>query len=417
MTDITPFAQQEPILVYDRIAENRRKTWLLLAGLALAVLPFFLFIAIYFGELLMFTLAMLSAGLGFEGLFGWLVESPESETSILTVFALSAAASLVLALIVAYTTYYLATAMVLSTSGARPLAVDEERRLQRIVENLCIGAGLLQPKLYVIESPATNAYSTGYDPEHAALVVTRGLLDALDDRELEGVVAQELSQIGNEDVRPGTLAGAVAIILCPVFLVLFIIKGFLPRLFRRGRIVGIAVLIVLSPVLLALLWLFLTQLLMVAFLPLILPALLSFPLKEMSSALADGPRGLLSFGMLFALPLYLFYVAPVSGFLMRRAVCRQHEFRADADALLLTRHPSGLPRALIKMTTGGKATFRMDPTVSHLYVVDPLQPKLLSRIFATQPPVEERLAALVRMTGIDPRGLQEVARAVKSRPL
>jgi heat shock protein HtpX len=404
MTDLTAVAHREPILVYNRIAQNRRKTWLLLAGLAIAVLPSLLFIAAYFGELVLITVAIL----------GWLPESAGSDENILGAFALSAAASLALALIVAYATYYLATAMVLSTSGARPLAADEDRRLQRIVENLCIGAGLPQPRLHVIESAATNAYSTGSDPEHAALVVTRGLLDTLDDRELEGVVAQELSQIGNEDVRPGTLAGAVAMILCPVFLLLFIIKGFLPRLFRRGQIVGIAVLIILSPVLLALFYFALTQLLMVAFLPLILASLLE--LKELYAEFAGDPRGRLIIGM-FALHVYVWYIAPVIGFLMRRGVCRQHEFRADADALLLTRHPSGLARALIKMTAGGKATFRMDPTVSHLYVVDPLQPKLWSRIFATQPPVEERLAALVRMTGLDPRELQEVARAVKSRPL
>ena len=396
MSDLATARLQEPILIFDRIGENRRKTRFLLFGLVLAVFPFLFYIALLFGEWIGF-LIVLSLG----------EHRPDGD--LLAVFVFSAVTALALAFVVAYVTYRVAMSMALSTRGARPLADDEEQRLRRIVENLCIGAGLPAPKLHLIESPTTNAYSTGRDPTSAALVVTRGLLEALDDRELEGVVAHELSQIGNEDIRPATLAGSIATILCPPLLLLFLVRGVLPRLLRRGQIVGIIGLILLSPILLALIWLSVSQIMLIAFLPLLLPEVISLVAVQMSLASAEDTRGILVAGLLI-IPLYGFYVAPVIGFLMRRAACRQYEFRADADALLLSRHPSGLARALVKMSMRRKASFRVDPAVSHLYIVNPLGSRFWSWILATQPPLEQRLAALVRMSGIDPRELQDAAR-------
>ena len=179
--DRTAAGMEEPVLIYDRIASNKRQTWLLM----------FLFVALLGG------LSMLFAWLwGLELLFTPLV------FLALAVYALFS--------------YFASASVALSVSGARQVSVSEEPELYRIVENLSIGSGLPVPRVYVIEDSAPNAFATGRDPKHASVAATRGLLDKLDKSELEAVMAHEMSHVGNYDIRVMTivvvLVGLVALL-------------------------------------------------------------------------------------------------------------------------------------------------------------------------------------------------------------
>jgi heat shock protein HtpX len=160
-------------LVYDRIDANRRKTFLLLAGFAGLLLPIAYVVSRYV--------------------------APQAVV-----------AAIVLAIGVAWVGYRWTSGFLLRRIHARELGRDEEPDVRQVVENLCIGAGLPQPTLYLVDSVAPNAFATGLDPNHAALAVTHGLLRLLDRRELEGVVAHELSHIGNHDTRLSTMVAAIA---------------------------------------------------------------------------------------------------------------------------------------------------------------------------------------------------------------
>lgn len=385
----------ERVLAYDRIAENRRKTVLLLILFGIAILPFFAFVVHYVGA----VLAMLVGG----ALFGY------SEDALWTTIAISFVAALALVLAATVFAYRRSVALTLRIAGARPLAPGAEPRLRRTVENLCIGAGLRPPRLYVIESGATNLCSTGLDRDDASLVVTRGLLEILEPREIEGAIAQELSQIGNEDVRPATVVGAlVSVLWWPVLLVRVLggsASPFPRRLASAGTgtkiAIGIAALALL-PFLVPLFFVFLTFALM----PVVV-LFMAVPGITMGLQIVETDPGA-GWTIVAAtlLSVYVFDGAPVVGFLVRRWLGQRRELRADADALVLTRHPTGLTRALARMTAGGNARLPVSVAVSHLFLVDPLA-GVRRRLFSTHPPVEERIAALVSMAGIDPREIDE----------
>ncbi|HUP19221.1 MAG TPA: M48 family metalloprotease, partial [Gemmatimonadota bacterium] len=334
-----------------------------------------------------------------------------SESALWTVVAISLIAALVLVVATIVLVYRRSTRLMLRVAGARLLPRDHEPRLRRTVENLCIGAGLRPPRLYVIESKATNLCSTGLDRNNASLVVTRGSLELLEPRELEGAVAQELSQIGNEDIRPATVVGALTTILWwPLLFVRLV-----PRLGRAlGRLaagptstarwmaIGVASLALL-PFLLPLLLMLTTFALLPLLVLLMAPQGIAMGLQVMD---ADPTSG----WMILATTIFTVYVldgAPIIGFLIRRRLGHRQEFRADADALVLTRHPSGLARALATMTAGANAELSVNSTISPLFLVDPLARGLRSRLLSTHPPVDERIDALVAMGMVDPREIDE----------
>jgi heat shock protein HtpX len=350
----------ERVLVYDRIEANRRNTALLLGLLALASLPAAAYVAQYLAFLI--AIIMLSAGWAAAIIIGALM-----------------AVGIVLA--AAYLQYRYSAALVLRLSGAREVGRDEEPELQRIVENLCIGAGLPQPKVYMVESGAANAFATGLDPERASLVVTRGLLSLLDRRELEGVVAHELSHIGNYDTRLSTtLATGVGLLRLPLAIVL----GFFRFLFRFHWVVGVGVLLYLG-------------------LPLLFGV--AFSLSLLSSDPGVGVVVLLA----MAVPVYAIVGAPLLGLLLRRSISRQREFLADADAVLLTRHAEGLATALAKISAASGTPVKAEGTTAHLYVADPIggEAPWWDRIFSTHPPIRERIALLADMgDGIAPSVLR-----------
>ena len=252
------------------------------------------------------------------------------------------------------------TAKLLSQAGAWP-AGSADAEAARLIEDLAIGAGLPTPKLYVIETDAPNAFAAGSSPDQAVVAVTRGALRLLNRRELEGVLAHELSHIGNRDTRLNSIAASVALFLRIPYL-----------LFRQqlsgpwssgGRFDGTREGIVYSE----------------------------------GSALGSIVLDVL------ALPvaLYILVVAPLLGTLLRAAISREREFLADADAALLTRFPEGIMRALAKIGGAGSSLPNSNPAFSHFFFANPAAAGSWFRggPLAAHPPIEERILRLVALEG------------------
>ena len=212
----------------------------------------------------------------------------------------------------------------------------------RIVENLSITAGLPMPRVYLVSEKAPNAFATGRNPDHAVIAVTEGLLERLDRSELEGVIAHELSHIGNRDILVGTVA---------VVLVGFI--SILADIFLRSMIFG--------------------------------------------GGRRGGDRGSAG-GVIFLVGIGLSILAPIAATLMRLAISRKREFLADASGALLTRYPEGLASALQKIATDQTPMRSATNTTSHLWLADPFKGKegksFMHKMFQTHPPVQDRLKAL-----------------------
>jgi heat shock protein HtpX len=392
----------QPVLVYDRVAANRRATRRLLALFTVLILPFvaglipLLTPVIYFGVLLPAL-----GGAAFDR-----IQSTVEGTVLM--FATTATLALLVVLVAGIAVAWLelgqATRLVLRLTRARPISPEDEPELWRAVENLGLAAGLPTPKVYVIESRDPNAFAVGLDPEHAALVVTRGLLGLLDRRGLYGVIAHELSHIGNQDTRLNTvLAAVLAVLRLPLGLLTrlnrnpLVIKGCLFLSGLMAVIAAMSVLGILAEIALAL-WFF---------------------SGEVRDFLAATTRGkvleLVLIGMMiFYGPLFIgspFYVLFGAQRCARRvggAVSRQREFLADADAILLTRDPEGLALALVKVGAASGATMNLPRAAAHLFLVEPLRPETgwWDRGVASHPPLEERVAVLARMgSGISPEAL------------
>ncbi len=243
-----------------------------------------------------------------------------------------------------FVSYWWSDKIVLAMSGAKEIDHDSNRELYHIVENLCITAGLPVPKIYVIDDTAPNAFATGRDPEHAVVAVTIGLLQKLDKAELEGVIAHELSHIGNRDI----LISTVVTVLVGVVVLL-------ADWFRH--------------------WSF-------------------FGHSKSDSDNRDGRITLI----ITVLAIVLSILAPIFAYMMQFAISRKREFLADADGALLTRYPEGLARALEKISADQEPLEVANRATAHMYIVTPLKGEAaigwFSKLFMTHPPVEERIAAL-----------------------
>jgi heat shock protein HtpX len=353
---------RQSVLVYDRIDANRRNTVLLAVLFAALSLPIIAMVTQY----LMLWVAVFILGLT-HMLWGdkWTLD-----------VALVATIAVALIATVAYLQYHYASAFLIRNARARPVGRDQERELWQIVENLCIGAGLPQPRVYVTEVSAPNAFAAGLDPGCASLVVSRGLLMLLDRRELEGVIAHELSHIGNHDTRLGSiLMAGLGVLRLP----LVVVMGVFRFLFGIHPIVGAGALLYLG-----------------GGLAVVLAITLDLLVRE--------PTVGALLLILVGLPFYVVLGAPVVGQIIRLAIWRQREFLADADAALLTRYPEGLARALVKIDATANPDARVGAATAHVYFVNPLPPNAVwwDRMFSTHPPVEERVALLVNMgSGID----------------
>src|SRR2546430_11804522 len=249
--------------------------------------------------------------------------------------------ALALSLGSAFTSYFAGDRIVLAQSQARELAPNEETELHNVVETLAIGLGIPVPKLYVIEDSAPNAFATGRDPRHASVVVTRGLIDKMDRTELEGVIAHELSHVGNRDIRVmllvTILVGTVALLADWMWRSMFWGRG------RRDRSGGNAIIMVVA--------------------------------------------------------IALAVLTPIIATLIQLAVSRQREYLADASGAVLTRYPPGLASALRKIAADPQPLEVANKATAALYIANPLKdaPAFFDHLLDTHPPIEERIKRLEAM--------------------
>jgi len=243
--------------------------------------------------------------------------------------------------------YFSASSMVLAISKAKPIAKSDNPTLYRIVENLSITAGLPMPKVYIIHDTAPNAFATGRDPKHAVVCVTSGLLELLDKSELEGVIAHELSHVGNYDVRFMTLV-----------------------------VVMVGILVLLSDWFIRFAWL---------------------------SDNGDSRGGNMQ-GVMMIVAIVFAILAPIVGMLMQLAFSRKREYLADSSAALLTRYPDGLASALKKIDSDTRPLEAANRATANLYIINPLRSNVkgsgkswFSGLFSTHPPTAERIKRLEEM--------------------
>ncbi len=239
--------------------------------------------------------------------------------------------------------YWFSDKIVLTLAGAKEAKKSDNFILYTSVENLSITAGLPMPKVYIINDSAPNAFATGRDKKHAIVAVTTGLLNVLEKNELEGVIAHELSHIGNRDMLLSTVV---------VVLVGFI--TIIADIFRRNLFFG-----------------------------------------NLNKGRNNDERG---GNILMIVGIILSILAPIFAMLIQLAISRKREFLADASGALLTRYPEGLANALRKISQYSKPMARQSSAIAHLYITDPKGSKLgkkISSFFTTHPLVEERIKALV----------------------
>jgi heat shock protein HtpX len=376
----------QPVLIYDRIGANRRNTLLLLGLFGILLLPIIVYL---------FVCLIIPGRL----LFG----SPGQIDKANAEFWRGLMLVPFLVLLVAWLEYRFSARLLRRLAGARPVGREEEPELVRTVENLCIGAGLPQPQVCVVESNAPNAFAVGLRLDDASLVVTRGLLDLLDRRELEGVIAHELSHIGNHDTRLKTI---VAVVVTTLRLPVDAVKRFLR--FLRGSGVSIVVRFLLISAVP-------TVLIMVMIAPLYYAlswtGLFEWLDRTMKTISPGSPLGAIITAILaefafvapFYFPLYVFLLAPFLAASMIRMISTEREFLADADAALLTRNPGALARALGKISTAASMPMNVSPATTHLYIVEPVRTNVSwwERSVSAHPPTYERIDRLEAMGTTD----------------
>jgi heat shock protein HtpX len=255
--------------------------------------------------------------------------------------------AIILAIIGPAVSYYNSDKIILNMSMARPANPEENLFLQNTVEGLSIAAGIPVPKIYVITDSAPNAFATGRNPEHGVIAVTTGLLDKLNRRELEAVLAHEMAHIKNYD----TLLGSIAVILVGMVALL---SDWMLRSVRYRR-----------------------------------------TYRRSNSGRRSGGRN----GIMLMVAVVLALLAPLVAQLLRLAISRKREFLADANGVFLTRYPEGLISALKKLTADTEPLEAANKSTAHLYIINPLREHggFLNSLFSTHPPMEERIAALQRM--------------------
>jgi heat shock protein HtpX len=293
---------------YTQIASNKRRSVFLIA----------IFIIIIVGLAYVFSRAY-QAGIGYVFL------------------------AIIFSVLMALMGYYSGDKIALWTAGAIPVTKEQNPYLVRIVENLCITAGLPMPKVYVIPEQMINAFATGRDPKHASIAVTQGAIDNLENEELEGVIAHEMSHVGNYDVRFMTLVAVL------VGIISLLANWFIRINFFGGR-------------------------------------------------RSSNDRGGGNVGMIFFLiGIILSILAPIAATLIQLAVSRKREFLADASGVQLTRYPEGLARALEKIAQQDARIKHASNATAHLYIANPfgaVTAKGLGKLFSTHPPIEERIKIL-----------------------
>ncbi len=236
--------------------------------------------------------------------------------------------------------YYYGDTIALKTSGAKEIQKEDNPYLYRMVENLTIAAGMPMPKVHIIESPSLNAFATGRDPEHASVAFTTGIIQALENEELEGVIAHELSHIQNYDIR-----------LMTIVVVLVGTISLLADWFFRVRLFGGS--------------------------------------DNDNKSSANGILVIVGFALLI--------LSPLVAELIKLAISRKREYLADASGALMTRYPEGLARALEKIHASQAPLETASHATAHLFIANPFKQKTFAGFFSTHPPAEDRIARLRSM--------------------
>jgi heat shock protein HtpX len=274
--------------------------------------------------------------------------------------------AVVISLFLSSISYFAGDSIVLAASGARQVTDEAAPQLMNVVREISLAANVPAPRVFVINDTAPNAFATGRDPRHASIAVTTGLLEKLDREELQGVIGHELSHVRNLDIRfallVATLVGSIA--LLADFFLRFTFWGGMSG--RRGG----------------------------------------------GRSSREGGGGLVI--IMIVVGLILAVVAPIIAGLVQMAVSRQREYLADASSVELTRNPTGLERALVKISSDREALEVANRATQHLYFVNPIKKweDRSSGLFATHPPIVERINRLRALTGqapVDAQSLQALA--------
>ena len=238
------------------------------------------------------------------------------------------------AILYAWLQYFIAGKLAMMMTGAQEISKNDAPELWRVVENLSIASGMSMPKVYIIDDPAPNAFATGRDPNHAIVGATTGLLNIMDKRELEAVMAHEMSHVRNYDIRVSMIAfGLVSAI---------------------GLFADLAL--------------------------------------RMMFYSDDRDRDVNP--IIYAFGLIVGILAPLLATITQLAVSRQREYLADASGVLLTRDTEGLASALEKLRQYGRPMQKQSSSTANLFMNNPLKPGFFSKLFSTHPPLEDRIARL-----------------------
>jgi heat shock protein HtpX len=281
--------------------------------------------------------------LGVMGALTWLVL-----ISIFTYLGTSSAAIVPIAvgitLFSVWGSYYGSDKLVLTMTGAKLIQESDNPKLFGLVQEITIASGLPMPKVAIVEDSAPNAFATGRDPEHALIAFTTGILDAMDRDQLQGVIAHEMAHVGNRD----TLVSAVA-----------------------ATTAGVIALI--SDILMRMMW------------------------------FGGGRRDRDSNGnpIMLVVSLVVLILAPIAALMLKSAISRKRESLADATAVAFTRNPAGLRSALEVLAADSTVVRQKSTAVAHIWIESPLDAKAVSKMFASHPPIQERIATLRAMESLN----------------
>jgi len=237
----------------------------------------------------------------------------------------------------AWLQYYIATSLAVAMTGAVQIEKRDNPRFYRIVENLAITTGAQTPKIYIINDPAPNAFATGRDPKHAIVAATTGLIDIMDDSELEAVMAHEMGHVQNYDIRIGMIA------------------------FGLVSAIGL-----MTDVVLRMMW---------------------FGGGDRRDNDNNSP-------VVMIIGIIVLILAPIVAAIVQMAISRQREYLADATSAMTTRNPDAMVSALEKLKSNGRPMKRQNSATAHLYISNPLKPGFFGKLFSTHPPLEDRIARL-----------------------
>jgi len=234
--------------------------------------------------------------------------------------------------------YFAASGQAVALSGAQEIQKADNPRLYRIVENLSITTGTPMPKVYIINDPAPNAFATGRDPQHAVVAATTGILELLDDDELEGVMAHEMGHVQNYDIRVSMIVFGLVVAV-----------GFISDIALRFTLFGG---------------------------------------RGNNNNNGGNP-------IMIVIGLAALVLSPVVAAVVQASISRQREYLADATGALTTRHPDALASALEKLGTYGRPMRRQNSTMAHMWIADPTKPGIVDRLFSTHPPIQDRVKRLI----------------------